>query len=100
MKTIMVEPGQLETTAIKIEAANADYDRYYQNIYVEIDKMSNYWNGKDNVAFVNQIKNFENDLKQISIIMREYAAFLRNSARGYRETQQENYLSASKLRRI
>ena len=99
MRQILVEPERLEATAGFIETANQDYDRTYQSIYNEVDKMSISWQGKDNTAFVNQIKAFEDDLRQISIIMRQYADFLRNSARAYRETQEEIYARANNLRR-
>ena len=100
MRSIMVEPERLEHAAGNIEEANREYDRTYQAIYVEVDKMSNSWQGKDNIAFTNQIKAFEDDLRQISIIMRQYADFLRNSARAYRETQDEIYTQASRLRTV
>ena len=98
MSSIMVEPERLESIAGRIEEANRDYDRSYQAIYIQVDKMSSSWKGKDNTAFTNQIKAFENDLRQISIIMRQYADFLRNSARAYRETQDEIYARAVRLR--
>jgi WXG100 family type VII secretion target len=94
----MVEPERLESIAARIEEANRDYDHSYQAIYIQVDKMSSSWKGKDNTAFTNQIKAFENDLRQISIIMRQYADFLRNSARAYRETQDEIYARAVRLR--
>ena len=100
MRSIMVEPERLESTAARIEEANREYDRTYQAIYVEVDKMSSSWQGKDNTAFTNQIKSFEDDLRQISMIMRQYADFLRNSARAYRETQDEIYSRANHLRTV
>ncbi|MBR4421393.1 MAG: WXG100 family type VII secretion target [Erysipelotrichaceae bacterium] len=98
MRSITVEPERLETVASDIEEANQEYDRTYQAIYDQVDKMSASWTGKDNVAFTNQIKTFEDDLRQISIIMRQYADFLHNSARAYRETQDEIYAGANRLR--
>ena len=100
MRSIMVEPERLESTASRIEEANREYDRTYQAIYVEVDKMSASWQGKDNTAFTNQIKSFEDDLRQISMIMRQYADFLRNSARAHRETQDEIYSRANHLRTV
>ena len=100
MRSIMVEPERLEATASRIEEANREYDRTYQAIYTKVDKMSVSWEGKDNTAFTNQIKAFEDDLKQISMIMRQYADFLRNSARAYRETQDEIYTRANRLRTV
>lgn len=100
MRSISVEPNRLETAASNIESANNDYQRIYQAMYAEIDKMSSSWQGKDNTMFISQIKSFEDDLRQISIVMKEYADFLRTSARAYREAQEEIYSRASKLRSI
>ena len=96
----MVEPERLEHAAANIDDANQEYERTYQAIYAEVDKMSSSWQGKDNIAFTNQIKAFEDDLRQISIIMKQYADFLRNSARAYRETQDEIYARANRLRTV
>ena len=61
--------------------------------------MSNAWQGKDNLAFSNQLASYEDDFKQISIIMQQYVEFLKNSARAYRETQDELYMQAQRLYR-
>lgn len=98
MNQIAVEPGQLFDVAQRIEQADQDYQRIYHNLYSEIDKMGNAWQGKDNVAFANRIKSFEDDFRQISLIMREYAQFLKNSARSYEEIQEELYSQANRLR--
>ena len=82
----------------RIEQADQDYQRIYHNLYSEIDKMGNAWQGKDNVAFANRIKSFEDDFRQISLIMREYAQFLKNSARSYEDIQEELYSQANRLR--
>ena len=98
MRTISVEPSRLEAAAGNIESADADYEHIYQAMYAEVDKMSSSWTGKDNTMFTSQIKTFEDDLKQISIVMKQYANFLRNSARAYREAQDEIYSQANRLR--
>ena len=97
MRNIYVEPARLEDVASKVETANADYERLYKNLYAEVDKMSEAWSGKDNTMFVSQIRSYEHDFNQISIIMKQYIDFLRNSARAYRETQDELYNQASRL---
>ena len=98
MRSITVEPSRLDKTAANIEKADSEYQRIYQAMYAQVDKMSSSWQGKDNTMFVSQIKAFEDDLRKISISMREYAEFLRTSARAYREAQDEIYSRASKLR--
>lgn len=96
--SIMVEPSALLDTAARVEASNGDYERLYQSLYQEVDKLTGSWGGKDNVAFNDRIKSFENDFKQISIIMKQYAEFLRSSARAYQETQDELTSAANRLK--
>ena len=98
MRQIIVEPTRLEDSASKVESYDSDYQRVYSLLYEEVDKMASVWQGKDNTMFTNKIKEFEDDFRQISILLRQYAEFLRNSARAYRETQDELYNAASHLR--
>ena len=98
MQRIIVDPSRLESTASNVESKNSDYQRIYNSLYSEVDKMTSVWQGKDNTAFTNKIKAFQDDFRQISIILREYADFLRNSARAYRETQDELYNATSRLK--
>lgn len=98
MQRIVVEPSRLENAASSIESSNSDYQRIYNALYSEVDKMSSVWEGKDNTAFTNKIKAYQDDFRQISNILIHYADFLRNSARAYRETQEELYNATSRLK--
>lgn len=89
MKKIYVDPVRLDVSAMKIESETQEYQRCYSLLFEEVEKMKNAWQGKDNIAFTNQIRQFEGDFKQIQILCQQYAEFLRNSARAYRETQNE-----------
>lgn len=98
MEKIIVDPSRLENTASRIESSNGDYQRIYNALYSEVDKMTSVWQGKENTAFTDKIKAFQDDFRQISLILNEYASFLRNSARAYRETQDELYNATSRLK--
>ena len=96
--SIIVDPSKLDDTAARVEASEADYERLYRSLYGEVDKLAGNWGGKDNAAFNDRIMSYEDDFKQISIIMKQYADFLKASARAYRETQDELTSAANKLR--
>ena len=98
MEKIYVDPNRLENTANNVESANGDYKRIYSALYQEVDKMGASWSGKDNTAFTNKIKAYEDDLRQISNILTQYSDFLRASARAYRETQDELYNATNNLK--
>lgn len=95
---INVDPSRLDDTAARVESLDSDYQRLYQSLYSEVDKLSSNWTGKDNTAFCGRIKSFEDDFRQISIITRQYADYLKGCARAYRETQDELANSANRLK--
>ena len=97
MQKIYVDPSQLDSAASRIESQNQEYERIYNSLYSEVGKMYANWQGKDNLEFTNRVMAFKGDFRQISMILSQYAQFLRNSARAYRETQDELYSSASRL---
>ena len=96
-RIIQVTPEQLESTASRIEGLAADYKSQYDQLYSETNAMASTWNGKDNVAFVNQIDGFKDDFAKMHTLMLNYADFLRKSAKAYRDTQDTVVSEARKL---
>ena len=96
-RNIQVTPEQLETTAGRIESMATEYKTQYQKLYSETDAMASTWSGKDNVAFVQQIAGFKDDLEKMHTLMNQYADFLRKSAKTYRDTQDAVTSEARKL---
>ena len=98
MRYITVETDKLLKTAANIDIARQDYQRLYVDLYQRIDELSAAWNCKDNQAFTNRIKAYQDDFRRISVIMTQYSDFLRNSARAYDSTQEELAMEASRLK--
>ena len=98
MRIIRVEPGVLEDAANKVEQSCDDYDFILTKLYNDVDRMQTSWTGKDNVAFTDQLRNYQDSMIKISAVMRQYVMFLRNSARAYKETQDELFNQAGRLR--
>lgn len=96
-RKIVVQPSVLDSTAQKIEAQSADYEKQYGQLFNEVDGMGAAWKGQDNTAFVTQIKGFMDDFQQMNQLMKEYAEFLRTSAKTYNDTQQEVISQAKRL---
>ena len=96
-RIIEVTPEQLESTAGKIEGLAADYKTQYDLLYSETNAMASTWNGKDNVAFTDQIAGFKDDFEKMRSLMIAYADFLRVSAKAYRDTQDNVVSEARKL---
>lgn len=94
---INVDPARLETSAARIEEQIVAYEKNYHHLYQNVETLSTGWKGKDNQAFVQQIKGFESDFKTMALIMREYANFLKTGAKAYRNLQNDRMLQARRL---
>ncbi len=89
MRMITVEPERLEACAMRISDETQEYQRTYTQLFEAVDRMKAGWEGKDNVAFTNQIRKYEADFRQMTVLCMQYSEFLRNSARAYREMQDD-----------
>ena len=99
MQSIRVEPAKLLKVAQNIDTVRDDYKRLYTQLYATVDRLSSVWQGKDNQAFIAQIRGFEDNFRRINVVMNQYSDFLRNSTQGYETTQNELYSQAMRLRR-
>ena len=97
MQYIRVEPERLKETALRGEEAEESYRQLVKLLYEKVAQLSEAWKGKDNLSFTSQIQNYEKDLYAISLIVKQYAEFLRNSARAYQETEQELSAEARRI---
>ena len=98
MRRILVEMDEVLKTANKIDNAKEEYQRLYNELYSQIDRLGSSWQGRDNLAFTTKIKSYEDDFRRIAIIMTQYSDFLRNSAKAYESTQNELYNQANRLK--
>lgn len=96
-RVIEVTPEQLESAASRIEDLARDYQTQYDLLYSKTDAMASTWNGKDNLAFTEQIAGFKDDFSKMHQLMLNYADFLRKSAKAYRDTQDTITTEAKKL---
>lgn len=97
MRKIIVDPSKLEISSNKISNDAQEYQKLFTQLFEEVNILKNAWDGKDNIAFTDQIKGYEDDFKQIYILCEQYSEFLKASAKAYRETQDE---LASQVKRL
>ena len=97
MRRITVEPEQLELIAGRMEEENDVYVRQYQQLFELVDVMSVSWQGSDSTAFATQVSEYQDDCRQLSFLCSLYIDFLRNSARAYRDIQDELTSEAMRL---
>lgn len=96
-RKITVTPEQLTSASEKIDSLAADYQKVYMKLYSEVESMNAAWDGADNVAYVSQVKGFEDDFQLMYKLMLDYSTFLKNSAQMYTQTQDDIISQASKL---
>lgn len=94
---INVDPARLESSANHMDAQSAAYEKGFHSLLQEVDAMGSGWQGKDNLAFVSQIKGFQKDFQQMATLMRQYSEFLKMSAKLYRDTQEDRTAQARRL---
>lgn len=94
---INVDPSRLDASASHIDQQVVSYEKNYNRLLQEVDVMGSSWQGKDNLAFVQQIKSFQTDFTKMATLMRDYSNFLKLSAKIYRETQDDRVNQARRL---
>ena len=94
---ITVETERLDAVANQVEGYADDYKRAYNDLFTIVKDMKEAWDGKDNVAFTNQIEGFRNDFEKMEKLMRDYAEYLHKCAKTYRDTQDDITRSAGSL---
>lgn len=96
-RKIVVDPAKLNSVSQKMDGMVADYVKQYTLLFSEVEGIGAAWQGKDNLAFVSQIKGFEDDFLKMKEITNEYSQFLKKSAEKYTTTQNSLETSAKKL---
>ena len=86
-KNITVTPEELRNTFRKIKEVAGSYNDTVSSLYSKVDAMSAAWEGKDNMEYVMQIRDFRPHLANMKELMDEYAAFLQNAAGAYDDVQ-------------
>ena len=84
---IVVETSQLDTAATKVDELANDYEAEYKKLFATVTALEEAWGGEDNVAFTQQIEGFKDDFQRMTRLMKDYADYLRKTAKTYRDTQ-------------
>ncbi len=96
-KMIQVTPEMLKKAAISIDGLASEYKAQYEALYNETGAMASTWQGKDNVAYTEQIAGFKDDFQKMQQLMLNYSDFLKKSAQAYIEIQENIAAQARKL---
>lgn len=99
MQSITVTPETLESQAGKVDQKASEYYNDYVRLLNEVrDMTSTDWKGEDAEAFKAKVEAFETDFSKMKSLMDDYASYLRQAAKNYRETQINVKSNISSLR--
>lgn len=88
---------EVSSTGVYLKNKANTYDQTIQKIYARMHEMQAIWQGKDNQAFIRQMEGFQPQLKKMTQVIEQYAAYLQHSASQYEQLQQERASAASHL---
>jgi len=84
---IVVSPNQLDSVAKNLIDLAGQYKGHVSKLAGARDGTKANWNGDDNVAFINQLKRYDDDFTAMEAALRSYAAHLTASAKAYRANE-------------
>ena len=94
---IVVATEELEEASRNVYSKANEYKDEYNKLYNLVNDLQNSWAGTDNIAYTNQIKEFQNDFNIMKDLMDDYAKFLSETASKYKATQEEIAAKAKTL---
>lgn len=96
-KTIQVTPEELGAVSQKLQGISESYTEIYTQLLQAASTMGTAWEGEDNLAFVDQINGFCDDLKLMATKLSTASQTLEKQRANYVERQQGNIAQVRKL---
>lgn len=96
-KRIRVTPQELETASKKVQAISESYTEIYTQLMQQASTMGEAWEGADNIAFVNQITGFTDELRAMADKLSHASQALNTIKMNYVQRQEHNIASVKKL---
>lgn len=96
-KRIRVTPQEIEAASKKLAQLSETYTGIYTQLMQAANTMGEAWEGEDNLAFVDQINGFNQDLKQMADKLQTASRTLDTQRANYAATQENNMVQVRKL---
>ena len=94
---IQVDVNRLRNQAAMIKNHATTYESDYKKLMTQVDLLAQSWKGKDNLAFSEQVKSFQDDFIKMKQVLNEYANYLETCAKAYQELQNDRAAKAKLL---
>ena len=93
-----VTTERLVSSANVIEEKTAKYNSEWAKLYTELQSLkSAQWQGVASDTFNSKLEAYRNDFEEMSKVLMEYVAYLRNTAENYVKTEEAVKDAASSL---
>ncbi len=96
-KKIRVTPEELEKASQKLSGLSEDYSTIYNQLIQQTQTMGEAWEGEDNLAFVDQINGFCEELKSMAQKLQLASETLNKQKTNYTTRQETNITQVRKL---
>jgi len=94
---LVVDPPELHSTSQKFNQLADDYTNVYNRLINTASTMGEAWKAADNLAFVEQINGFCDDLKAMTEHLVQAATALKEQAKNYEATRDNNVTGVRQL---
>ena len=94
---LVVDPPELHTASQKLTQLAGDYSTVYNRLINAASTMGEAWKAADNLAFVEQINGFCDDLKAMTEHLEQAASALEQQAKNYEATRDNNVTGVRQL---
>ena len=96
-KKIRVTPEELEKASTALKKHSESYTTIYQKLFQEVGTMGEAWDGEDNLAYVEQINGFCEELKQMADKLMTASTTMKQQKDNYVNQQKNNISAVKKL---
>ena len=94
---LVVDPPELRKASQKFTQLSGDYSAVYNRLMNTASTMGEAWKSADNLAFVEQITGFCDDLKAMTAHLEQAAQALEQQAVNYESTRDNNVTGVKQL---
>lgn len=94
---LVVDPPELHKAASTFAQLASDYSSIYNRLLNTASTMGEAWKAADNLAYVDQINGFCDDLKAMTQHLEQASKALEQQAQNYESTRDNNITSVKQL---
>lgn len=94
---VMVDPPELHNAAATFRSLSEEYKTVYDRLLNCARTMGEAWNAADNLAYVDQINGFCEELQAMQTHIEQAATALDQQAKNYEDTRDTNITSVRQL---